>query len=483
MEEEYSMAIKFNNIKIPAFVKVNNIKMSVLPPVSQNTVVVSGRAGSYDFGNTIGEKTIEVTVSIIADSPSDLRDKTRQFSEWLYTEEAKELVILDEPDKYYLAKFTGNSDMSDILKVGQGTISFICTDPHAYGQEKTHVYNPTEIVAYPFANNGGTDTYPKMTFEFTQDTPNFTIATDEETLIFGKAVEVDTVVTDSTPLVMHETFADLNGWTTATRVDDGVVDGTFKSNGYSISLDDAGEGSAWHGASLIKALPSPLQDFKIMSRIGLAGSKVGQLGRVQVYFLDINGNQIGMVSLRNGNTQAITPYAQGRLGGKWMYQTYGNHNSKWKKWTDGFMEVARRGNKWTFYYAMYDSKRNKKHSGFYHEFVDINNLYSKQIAQIQIHIGGYGTAPLIPNMYFQAIKVWSINQTVEANEVPNIIKQGDVLFIDNETGEITLNGDPFYEHLDPSSKFIKFKKGDNGLIVSPANITTNGEVKYTERWL
>ena len=68
------MAIRFNSIDIPAFVKVNDIKVSALPPVSQTTIKVNGKAGSYDFGNNLGERKIEVAVSILASSPSDFKD-------------------------------------------------------------------------------------------------------------------------------------------------------------------------------------------------------------------------------------------------------------------------------------------------------------------------------------------------------------------------------------------------------------------------
>jgi predicted phage tail component-like protein len=479
------MAIKFNNVDIPAFVKVNDIKVSALPPVSQTTLKVNGRAGSYDFGNQLGEREIEVTVSVIADNPSDLKVKIRQFAKWLYHEDAKEFVILDEADKYYMAKFTGDSKLDEILRVGQGTISFVCTNPYAYSNsEQTFAFNPTDEVPYGFVNNGGIETYPKMSFEFTQDTTNFSVMTDEQFLLFGQPANIDATPKDTNPLVMNETFDSLTGWTSATNVDGGIVNGTFKTNGYSISLDNIGEGAEWHGASMVKGLPTePLQDFKIRTRMGLKGDRVGQLGRVELYFLDINGNQIGKIALRNGNPKGITPYAQVRLGGDWILQTYGDYAGVWKGWYDGFMDVERKGNQWHFYYAIYDPKTGREHTRKNHYFVDVNNLYMNKVAQVQVHIGAHGTADPIDVMYIQHIKVWDYQPTTTEDEVPYIFKVGDVLVIDNETGEILLNGQPYYEDLDPASKFIKLEKGANGITASPANITTNGEIKFRERWL
>ena len=222
------MAIRFNDIDIPTFVNVNSIVNSILPPISQNTVKVNGRAGVLDFGNEINPRIITVTITIIANDQMDLKTKTRELAEWLYYEEEKPLIILDELDKYYMAKITQNTDLNEILHVGQGQLSFVCTQPFAYGQEQIFNFNPSEPIAYPFNNTGGTDTYPKMKFEFIEDTTEFAIVTDEEFLIFGKPLDLENeIAKDPNPLVLFDDMSSTIGWTSANKIDGGTILGNF----------------------------------------------------------------------------------------------------------------------------------------------------------------------------------------------------------------------------------------------------------------
>lgn len=478
------MAIKFNNLDIPAYVKVNDVKVSVLPPVTQTTIKVNGKAGSHDFGNQIGERTILVAISIIADSPSDLKDKIREFGQWLYYEEAKELVILDESDKYYMAKFTGDSSFDEILKVGKGVISFTCHDPYVYGNEKVYTFNPTDSIPYPFNNSGGTTAYPKMKFEFTQDTSEFSIITDDEFLLFGKPTDIEKQVTkDTTPIVMYEDLSTLNGWTTAGQIEGGLVTSSFTTNGYSVSVKDFGENpNGWKGASMVKAMPKELQDFKLRGTIGFKGSHINQIGRVTISLLDKNGTKIGKIEMLDGTVNGYHTKAVAQAGSTYFVDDFGAYAGVFKNWTNGLVEISRTGNKWYAYYCILDEK-GRQHTRLAKQWIDTKNINMAKVSQIQIHIGAFKNYAPLNSMWISHITVWDYKPAVTSNEVPLIFKKGDVLEIDNETGMVLLNGQPYYTSLDPSSSFIKLKKGDNGIMVAPANITTNGEIKLTERWL
>ena len=478
------MAIKFNGIEIPSFVKVNNIANSILPSISQTTMKINGKAGMQDFGNEIGTRNIAVTITIIANDQSDLRMKVRDLAEWLYYEEEKKFIDLSEPNIYYMAKFTGDSTLSEILHVGQGTLNFICNNPFAYNTvERNYQFMPTENAPYGFENNGNTETYPRMEFEFTDNATEFSIVTNDEYLYFGKPLEAGiSEPIDANPVVFNEEFSNLNGWTQAVSVADGTIaGGGFVSNGWSISVQDFGEGTGWHGSSMIKSLPYELQDFKIRSRIGLLGTKPEQLGRIEVYGLDINGNKIFRQQFRDGNVKAISPYAYATIGNKEIVGTYGSYMGVWAKAGDLFMDIARRGNSWGLYWAIYDPVKKIQHTQYYKGFVDIKNEHMAKLASIQIHIGAYADVEPV-QMYIQTVKVYDENPVPVENEVPYIVKAGDILVVDNETGGIWLNGEEFYHYLDPASKFVKFRKGINGVWVSPL-VVTNGKVSYRERWL
>jgi predicted phage tail component-like protein len=476
--------IKLNNIDIPSFVKVTDIKQSVLPPVSQKTVKVNGRAGEIDFGNEIGSREIEVEFTILGANTTDLRGKVRQLAQWLYYEEPKPLVINEEPDKFYMAKVTGDSELDDIVRYGQGSIVFYCADPYAYSTNEKEIALNQTLPEDPaiVENAGAVETFPKYRFEFTQPTTEFTVISDDKFMRFGKPASVDDTPVDVNPLVFADDMTTVTGWTTATTVDGGVVAGNFRSNGYSFSLENAGEGSAWHGASGVKALSRSVQDFKAQIRMSLLTSAVGQLGRVELYLRDANGAVIGKIALRNGNPNGRTPYAQVRLGSNYILETYGDYAGVWKDWSYGTMDIARRGNVWSIYYSIIDNETGVHHTRLYKEFIDKDGLYSAPLGQVQIHMGLHGTAPAPASMYISDVKVWEENIVPASNEVPYIFKTGDILEIDTETDAVLLNGEPYYEALDPSSQFITLKKGTNGIMLSPI-VTDNNSIKFKERWL
>lgn len=479
--------LKFNNINLPSYVKINDFRQSLIPSISQNTIKINGKPGLIDFGNEIAERKIEFDFTIQGASLSDLQDKIRSFSQWLYYEEDKQLIVLTESDKYYNAKVSQDSEITidgTPYNTASGTIIFICSDPYVYGTTKNFSFNPTTTDPINFTNSGGTDVFPKIRMTFNENVCNFSLAADNEYLRFGTPLKIgETTTFNSRPVVMEEYFSTLSGWSSASSVDDGIITGEFSSNGSSISPSTWGTGTRWHGPALIKALNNSVQDFYLRCRFGNYATKIGQLGRVEVYLLDALNNVIGKIALRNGNPNAITPFLQVRLGSNYILQTYGSYQGVWRNFKDGFMDIERIGNKWRFYCAIYDTATQTDHTRLNFNYVDVDNQYMTQVARIQIHIGAFGTAYAPTSIYMTHLRVNEILE-VPSPSTQNecIFHTGDVLEIDNEKGAIYLNGAPYYSSLDPGSRFIKFKTGSNGLSVSPVSISS-GSVSFVERWL
>lgn len=475
--------IKFNGKDIPSFVIVQNINQSVLPSISQKTTKVNGRAGEIDFGNEIGARIIEVELTVVGSNLVDLRGKVRQLASWLYYEEAKELIFSEESDKYYLAKFTGDSDLEEIVRIGQGSIQFYCSDPHAYSTNVKTVQLDTSLPENPaiIDNLGGAMAFPKMSFTFTQATTDFTIISDDKFMRFGKPASVDKTPVNAKPLVLNDAMSTLTGWTSATQIDNGTINGTFVSNGYSFKLGEQGEGSKWHGASMVKAFSKSVQDFELHSRIGLKSVNKNELGRVELYLLSENGTQLAKISLSDSNPNGRTPFAQVRIKNEYVLESYGAYAGVFADWNDGYMNIHRVGKKWSFYFSILED--GKEHTRMYKEWYDGDGAYMDKVASVQIHIGNYGANPTIYQMYIGDIKVWERNAvTVGSTQTPYIFQAGDVLDIDSETDMILLNGMPYYETLDPSSQFITLSQGTNGIITSPNTVAT-GSLSFQERWL
>lgn len=480
------MAVKFNGLDMPSFVKVNKITNSVLPEISQNTVKVPGRAGMYDFGNEIGNREIELEYTIVADDEVDLRAKVREFATWLYYDEAKPFIINEEPDKTYYAKVQGTTELNETLHIGQGTVKFICYDPYAYGEEKTVNLVGTEGDVFTVTNDGDVEAYPKLRFEFTQPTTEFTVLAGDRYMYFGQPADVGTVTpAPQRTLILHDDCSSLAAWTTGSYIDGGVVAGTMISDGNLFRPSDYGSGSAWHGPARVRMFDGgvTLTDFTVQCEIALKAGYVYQIGRVEIYLLDSGGVPIGKMALRDSTASANNPYMEARAGGvggrQWV-----NYTGRVGRWANfgGAIRITRKGKKWEFS-ASKRASNGRLYDSFTYSFYDKDNTYSSaQLAGLQVHIGTYGSYNPVSTIYVEDIIVYRENTVNPVTEVPNVFGAGDVLDIDCATGVILKNEEPFYAALDPTSNYVRLNKGTTDITVSPQGIFDVGTLTFKERW-
>lgn len=483
------MAISFNGQTFPSGVVANKVTVSILPELSQKTVKISGRDGVHDYGTEVGTREIEVDITIKSSSFADLRNKINVLAEMLFTEESKPLIILDSPNRYYMAKLSGSTNLDSIYHHAQGTLKFVCSYPYSISTtQKNFEHKPTsseEIVG--FINNGSATVYPVMEYVFTKSTPYFHIATDKDILMFGSPRNAETQTpVNLRPYVLKDTMSSLTGWSNAPTVQRGVVQGTFASNGYSFSQanGDYGTGSSWHGASMSKGLSEPCQDFHMKTIVGLQCDNIQQMGKVEIYVRDTNGNFVGSVSMKDAWADGRFSQAEAFAGSTPFVQRFAEIKTAWQTFNEGVMELGRIGNTWWAYFAIRNSTTGVHHTQLYREWVDSGRTSMNPITSVQIHVAQLAENPVAPYLWVGDVGVQKIISTKPtSSQSPYIFNEGDVLRIDNEKALVTLNGKPCFDLLDPSSSFLKFKKGSNGVVVSDHTSISNGAVSFTERGL
>jgi predicted phage tail component-like protein len=113
------------------FFIVNAKERSILPPISSKLLTIHGRPGAYDFGTQAGVRQISVPVTLI---DTNLRDKVNDIAAWLRPigDNPQPLIFDDEPDKYYDARLVGGSALTELVTLGQTTLTFECADPAKY---------------------------------------------------------------------------------------------------------------------------------------------------------------------------------------------------------------------------------------------------------------------------------------------------------------------------------------------------------------
>lgn len=102
-----------------------------------NRKKIPGKIGSTIIRKELGERIIDVTVEILADSYDERLDIVDEITNLLYTETDKELILRNK--KKYKASIDGDTDISNLYTDGEVTLTFIASNPLAISLDKIEV--------------------------------------------------------------------------------------------------------------------------------------------------------------------------------------------------------------------------------------------------------------------------------------------------------------------------------------------------------
>lgn len=485
------MAFRYKGQDLPSYVSIQNIELSLLSLVEVQREQIPGRAGSLDFGNEIDEKEIAVEYTIVGDSVADLRGKARSFATFLYSEKAEELVLLEEPDKRYYAKLSGSTSYKEEGTVAQGSFTFLLTDPHLYGQTQTvPLVNGSNTITI----GGNTVAYPMVDLTFNAPSTDLALVRGEDIFYLGQPSPVDGgTPTPVRNTLIAETCDTLSeSWTNGTSVgvDGGVVSGEFTASGGQFKVTKMGTESGWHGPAIVHDLGAgkEVQDFTAEMYLTLKASHVNQITRVELILLDVNRKRIGKVALSDLNASTSSPVLEARIDNPDLTPKA----SKTLTYTDvskgayanfyGRILIQRIGNTWYTEIGKRDVTKNTFYGRYSKSFIDAKNQFSTKVAAIMVHIGQYGTHPMVAQTGIESIFFHEENYIDPATQIKNIVESGDTVTIDSANGMIYKNGEPAFDILDPNSRFLELQPGENMVEVYPP-IVSSGTLQVTERWL
>ncbi len=128
-------AFIFNEIESSDYNLVcKSVKRPLLPAVKIRRLDLPGISGVYDFDTEDVEysmRPLTMKIQYIGTSYEELRSRARSIAAWLSTNSWAKLRIHDEDDKYYLAKVTGELNLTSLWESGTADINFDC-QPFAY---------------------------------------------------------------------------------------------------------------------------------------------------------------------------------------------------------------------------------------------------------------------------------------------------------------------------------------------------------------
>lgn len=508
------MSIKgftFRGVHSSAFFIVNRINRSVAPEVEGHSVQIPERRGSYDFGSRVGARKWEVEVTFLEASTDDLWTKMRDVTGWLIDtkhDDLHELEFDSEPNRKYKARFTGGSQLDTLASMGTAVLTFVAPDPHAYS-DPINLSIPSS--GQTIMNGGGVETYPVMRFTLKKPTTSLDVARrndhgELDYIFLGKTTNVNQVAVYKDERVFWDQMTEPTEWINGGTVDGGDTSGSWKVNsgGYyflpesyydeSYSPDYSNPNNPerphekWHGPSEVKALSNPVQDFKVDTRFEFAASGAEEIGRLEVYLLDINGAVLGKTSMVDLGTGRIQNLGEARAGthggGQHLVGTGQATAGHWKDF-DGGIWIRRVGNRWDaqFYGLDADGNHEWSHTTMMHYgyFYDDAGDFMNELAQIQIHAGAYADHKPVSRVQLHDIKVYNLTDYDRETEVPFIGQTEDVIEIDCAKSSVRVDGAKELGLLNPTSEFFSLARGGNDIIYDDS--IADLEIEYKERWL
>jgi predicted phage tail component-like protein len=194
----------YNGIDFGGLVHVQDVVRPILAPQKLTTVSIEGRAGSIFVQKVSDSYAVEIEFSMVADSPSGLRDAVRDLADKLDADEPKPLIILDEPDKYINAVLSDDSTLETSFNLAQGKIKFYAPDPFWYAVVD-NVFTYTDTNLHNFTRDGNANSYPIIEIKGVSGSgDSFTLTTGNTTMKYtGALTSSQSLLLDSESLTAY----------------------------------------------------------------------------------------------------------------------------------------------------------------------------------------------------------------------------------------------------------------------------------------
>lgn len=433
-------------------------------------------------------REIGVPVFILADSFSDLQELKEDMASWLIHDEPKELIFKDEPERTYYAVVDGGLDLDELIRWGEGTITFICPDPYKYGPEKTYKLDDVSTIE----NKGTAEAEPIFELTAKEKTAFAMISNgadeDSEYNIIGTLADDDVEVVDARDTVYRLT--DMDGWSP-----DGVksdsrwpdVSGTMQHDGTGMRPNSFGSGDKIHGPGVIRELDESIQDFEIKTIFDVISERDIDNFRLEISFFDENMNNIGMLGIKDNTAHRNIRVGLGRVGpyrGSGVENGYiiGEDNYTKEKFSDNtlmHMTMRREGNE--FYFQIGRWRVNKLNDVLEDTYRDKDNEYMGKLKYVQVLIGSWGDRLKPARVRINKIDVIKLTETT-VDQKPYVLYPDDVVTFDHVNDDLLINGEPRNKLKNFGGSFFTLKKGKNQILVTPEG-GFDSEVTYRDKYL
>ncbi|MBH0346478.1 phage tail protein [Bacillus thuringiensis serovar muju] len=455
----------------------------------------------YPGGRLIRTQTkmrkIIVPVSLLYESMEEAEKLKEEIADWLITDQPQELVFDDEKDRTYLAVIDEVFDPEQLVNLGEGVLTFICSMPYKLGKIQTYPFVQdwsTEITSY-FKNKGSVEALPII--EMTVKKPSTFLDVwfgeyphNRDYFRIGYPLTVEETTVQERERVMWDEMATPIGWTPVTgQFEEMKGTGSFKSrDGHALYCEDYGKETGFYGAIAKKNIPGgPLQDFEMETWMTLKSKNIGEMGRVEVLLLDETSNVVARINMNDLYATAEITRAHMKIGNsgtpnsfRKLVDTSGYYSTTFNQFR-GRLRIARRGKVWSVYVAKFIDGTEKDGASLVERWIDEtgNPMTERKIAQVMIAICKWDNHQPINEIQIDDLKIWKVNK-VPSNTQPYIFDTGDKIVIDTEKSLVTINGKNAINIKEIFSNFPIVIRGENRIDIMPPDV--NATISYRERY-
>ncbi len=126
------MSFSFGEYDLSSRLICTKVSRQIMPARSLTKTSVPGMNGCHVAEQGLEPLEIEVGAALMAMDPNDVADARRELASALCGSE-KRLMLPDEPELSYLARFEGGGGLDRLFNCPSSTLTFLCADPIAYG--------------------------------------------------------------------------------------------------------------------------------------------------------------------------------------------------------------------------------------------------------------------------------------------------------------------------------------------------------------
>lgn len=470
-------------------------------PLRRNLLRVPGYPGARILSTDTDLRPLLVPVGIIVPDGQNLETLKEEIADWLITEQPAELIFDAMPNRTYLAIVDDSFDLDEFVTLGIGAIKFICPMPYKLGENKTaeFVQNwSTETTAY--LNNQGSVEAPPI-IEMTVKKPSTVLdvwfgeyPNAREYFRIGSPISIEDKPVQEEERLLWDEMNNIVGWTDAIQIGSMKSTGRFKVNDgrFAFEVGEWGDQKnlEFTGPIWKRSIPGgPLTDFKAEICVTLIAKNYWEMGRVSMFLLDEQGGIVADVNMNDLYWTAKQTHAFARIGDvsqpnntRKMFDSGGSGNTAFNDFY-GRMAIARRGKKWSVYFARFRDGTEiddyKAVEFFTDDETNPMTVTGRRVAQIAIGIQRWSTSDPTNLMRIDDLKIWKINKITDGSK-PYLVDTGDKVVIDTERSLVTINGKNAINIKDIFSEFPTIIRGYNRIDIMPPDVTAT--ISFRERY-